>query len=76
MANDTQTLTRSDITEKLSTSLGLSRQQSNGVLEAALEEVAIGLQKEGMVKISSFGTFCISRPNATLRSTVKCGNRA
>lgn len=73
MANNARTLTRSDLTDKLCSTLGLSRQQSNGVLEAALEEMARGLQKEGTVKISSFGTFHVRKKNERVGRNPKTG---
>ena len=73
MAITPRTLTRSDISDKLSATLGLSRQQSTSVLESALEQMASGLFKEGNLKISSFGTFHVRQKNERIGRNPKTG---
>ena len=73
MSAKARTLTRSDLSDKISRSLGLSRQQSVEVLESALSLLAKGLQKEGHVKISSFGTFHVRAKNERIGRNPKTG---
>lgn len=68
-----KTLTRADLSDKLSSSLGITRQQSTSVIEIALDQLAKGLEKEGLVKISSFGTFHIRRKSERVGRNPKTG---
>ena len=54
-----RTLTRVDLCEAVYRNIGLSRSDSAMLVEAVLEELAEALEKEGTVKISSFGTFTL-----------------
>ena len=51
------TRTRTDIVEALVREVGLSHAESAGMLESVLEKMAVALEEEGVVKISSFGSF-------------------
>lgn len=68
-----KTITRADLSDKLSSSLGLSKQQSSHVIDIALDQLAKGLEKEGLVKISSFGTFHVRRKNERVGRNPKTG---
>ncbi len=67
------TLTRTDICKELVSKVGLSRQQSIDVLETLLDGIAEGLCDEGLVKISSFGTFHVRRKNQRVGRNPKTG---
>ena len=67
------TLTRSDICDTLANEIGLSRQQSNVILEAVLEEISDSLAKTGEVKISSFGTFHVRQKSQRVGRNPKTG---
>lgn len=53
----TTTLTRVNIVDSLVQEGGLSRQQANDFLELTLEMMSQALVDEGLVKLSSFGSF-------------------
>lgn len=53
----TTTLTRVNLVDSLVREVGLSRQQANDFLEFTLEMMTQALVDEGLVKISSFGSF-------------------
>ena len=44
-----KTLTRSDISDKISAQTGLTRQQSTDIMESAIKALTTGLAKDGMV---------------------------
>ena len=71
-----KTLTRADLAEAVYQEVGLSRSESAQLVDTILTEIGASLVKEGIVKISSFGTFAISSPKATFLATVMCGKRA
>ena len=50
-------LTRTDLTEAVFNSVGLSRNDSTQMVEDILEEMCAALTRGEMVKLSSFGTF-------------------
>ena len=52
-----KTLTRADICDSLCNNLNLSRQDAVNVFETLLEQISVGLETDGQVKVSSFGTF-------------------
>ncbi len=68
-----KTLTRVEISEKICEQAGLPRQQANEVLEGVLEEMIVGLVKEGSLKLSSFGSFEIRKKNDRLGRNPKTG---
>jgi len=68
-----KTLTRSDISDSLSQKVGISRQQSINVMEAILEILAVGLVKDGGVKLSSFGSFAVRQKTNRIGRNPKTG---
>ena len=52
-----RTLTRADLCEAVYRNIGLSRYESAMLVEAVIDELCEALDREGEVKISSFGTF-------------------
>lgn len=52
-----KTLTRADICDSLCNNLNMPRQDAVNILETLLEQIAVGLEADGQVKVSSFGTF-------------------
>lgn len=53
------TLTRADICNSINRKLGFSLNESGEMLDAVLDEVAKGLKKDGLVKLTGFGNFLI-----------------
>ena len=68
-----KTLTRSDLSDSLSQKVGISRQQSINVMEAILETLAVGLVKNGGVKLSSFGSFAVRQKSNRVGRNPKTG---
>ena len=60
---DDDTVTRAYLTEVLYKKFGYSRAESADLVDAVIEEVIVGMEKEGEVKISSFGTFKVKNKN-------------
>lgn len=54
---DADTVTRAYLSETLYKKFGYSRAESADLVDAVIEEVIKGMEKEEEVKISSFGTF-------------------
>lgn len=54
-----KTLTRAEISDSISTHVGVSRQKATELLECVLEEMSKSLIKEGTLKLSSFGSFSV-----------------
>lgn len=67
------TLTRSGLCDAICKNLDVARQQSMGLVETVLNEIAQGLIQEGHVKISSFGTFHIRQKNERVGRNPKTG---
>lgn len=59
METNTNTLTRSDLTEALHREVGLSRADSGKLVEQILTEMCASLSRGENVKISGFGTFVL-----------------
>ncbi len=57
------TVTRAYLAETLYKKFGYSRAESSDLVDAVIEEVIIGMEKEDEVKISSFGTFKVKKKN-------------
>jgi integration host factor subunit alpha len=60
---DAGTVTRAYLAEAIYNKFGYSRAESSDVVDAVIEEIIVGLEKEDEVKISSFGTFKIKKKN-------------
>ncbi len=54
-----RTLTRADLAEAVYQEVGLSRSESAELVDSILLEIGESLVAEGVVKISSFGTFSV-----------------
>lgn len=54
---DSNTVTRAYLTDSIYRNFGYSRAESADLVDAVLEEMNKGLEEDGEVKISSFGTF-------------------
>lgn len=68
-----KTLTRTDLTDAISSKTGLTRQQSTDIMEAALTTLSDGLKKEGHVKLSSFGSIIVRHKNTRVGRNPKTG---
>ena len=69
----TKTLTRAEISETISDKAKISRQKANDLLESVLDEMIIGLKKEKMLKLSSFGSFSIRQKKDRIGRNPKTG---
>lgn len=54
-----KTITRADVAETIYEEIGLSRKDSNDILDMILDEMTQELVKGNDVKLSSFGTFAL-----------------
>ena len=72
----TTTLTRADIIDSLIKELDFSRHQATLFLEATLETVMVSLGDNGVVKISSFGSFNIRQKSKRVGRNPKTGKEA
>lgn len=57
MNEENNTLTRADLAQAVFRKVGFSRVESSEIVDAVLEELLTAMEKEGKVKLSSFGTF-------------------
>jgi integration host factor subunit alpha len=69
-----KTLTRMDLAEAVFREVGLSRNESAGLVEQVLDHVSDALVVGATVKISSFGTFSVRAKNARLGRNPKTGD--
>lgn len=70
------TLTRADIVDSLVREVNLSRQQATDFLETSIEMMSLALAKEGLVKLSSFGSFKVRRKSRRMGRNPKTGKEA
>ena len=68
-----KTITRADLTDAVYRSLGISRNESSAFVERILDEVATTLEKNEVVKISSFGTFSVREKKLRMGRNPKTG---
>ena len=54
-----KTVTRLDVAEAIYTEIGLSRKDSNDILDMVIDEIVKELSLGNDVKLSSFGTFSL-----------------
>ncbi|MBQ7285988.1 MAG: integration host factor subunit alpha [Alphaproteobacteria bacterium] len=54
-----KTITRADVAETIYQEIGLSRKDSNEILDMILDEIVKDLSNGNDVKLSSFGTFSL-----------------
>jgi integration host factor subunit alpha len=67
------TLTRADLADALHRQIGLSRAESNGLVESILEHMTIALSQGDNVKISGFGSFVLRKKGARVGRNPKTG---
>ena len=56
-----KTITRADVAETIYEEIGLSRKDSNDILDMILDEIVQELSAGNDVKLSSFGTFALQK---------------
>lgn len=70
---ETKTLTRADLSDAVYQEIGLSRNESAVLVEDVLDLIIEALIVEGVVKISSFGTFSLRNKNERVGRNPKTG---
>jgi integration host factor subunit alpha len=70
------TLTRADIVDSLVREVNLPRYQGTDFLEACIEIMSKALVEEGLVKLSSFGSFNVRRKAKRIGRNPKTGKEA
>ena len=68
-----KTLTRAEISDCIASRLNLSRRRARELLEETLEEMSKGLEREGQLKLSSFGSFSIRKKKNRIGRNPKTG---
>lgn len=68
-----KTITRADVAETIYEEIGLSRKDSNDILDMILEEIVSELSRGNEVKLSSFGTFSLRDKKARAGRNPKTG---
>jgi integration host factor subunit alpha len=71
-----KTVTRLDVAEAIYTEVGLSRKDSNEILDMIVDEIVKELSAGNDVKLSSFGTFSLRDKNARTGRNPKTGVEA
>lgn len=64
MTTKDTTVTKATIAECINQEIGLSKEDSVAIIEDILDEIKTSLAKDGIVKISLFGTFLVRRKKA------------
>lgn len=59
MTTKDTTVTKAKIAECINQEIGLSKEDSIAIIDDILDEIKTSLAKDGIVKISSFGTFFV-----------------
>ncbi len=67
------TITRSDVADAVYAEIGLSRKDSNDILDMVIEEIVKELSRGNDVKLSSFGAFSLRDKNARVGRNPKTG---
>ena len=67
------TITRAQLSEAVYQEVGLSRNESADLVETVLEEICLALEREEMVKISSFGSFSVRQKGQRVGRNPKTG---
>jgi integration host factor subunit alpha len=71
-----KTVTRAYLTEVVYTQLGLSQSEAADMVDAIIEEVVSALDSDGLVKISSFGSFQVRQKNQRIGRNPKTKEEA
>jgi integration host factor subunit alpha len=70
------TLTRADIVDSLVREVTLPRHQATDFLEASIEIMSGALAEEGLIKLSSFGSFNVRQKSKRIGRNPKTGKEA
>ena len=70
------TLTRADIVDSLVREVNLPRHQATDLLEASIEIMSGALVTEGLIKLSSFGSFNVRHKSKRVGRNPKTGKEA
>ncbi|MGL9762766.1 MAG: HU family DNA-binding protein [Wolbachia sp.] len=65
------TVTKATIAEDINREIGLSKKDSAAIIDDILDEIKASLVKDGIVKISSFGTFLVKKKEGKARKYTK-----
>jgi integration host factor subunit alpha len=76
MTMTTTTLTRADIVDSLVREVDLPRHQATDFLEASLEIMMSSLIDNGLIKLSSFGSFNVRQKTKRVGRNPKTGKEA
>jgi len=68
-----KTVTRSDLSEVVYNTVGLSRGESSQIVETVLDEISDALVRGEDVKLSSFGSFLVRHKNGRVGRNPKTG---
>lgn len=71
-----KTITRADVAETIYEEIGLSRKDSNDILDMILDEIVAELSNGNDVKLSSFGTFSLRQKKERSGRNPKTGVEA
>lgn len=71
-----KTITRLDVAEAIYTEIGLSRKDSNDILDMIVDEIVNELGQGKDVKLSSFGTFSLRDKKSRIGRNPKTGVEA
>ena len=71
-----KTITRADVAETIYAEIGLSRKDSNDILDMILDEIIKELSNGNDVKLSSFGTFSLRQKKERSGRNPKTGVEA
>ncbi len=68
-----ETMTRADLADAVYEQVGLSRVESSDLVDAVIDEMEDAIVSEGVLKISSFGTFTVREKRARVGRNPKTG---
>lgn len=68
-----ETLTRADLADAVYEAVGLSRVESSDLVDAVIDEMENAIVEEGVLKLSSFGTFQVREKKARVGRNPKTG---
>ncbi len=71
-----QTITRAEVTDKVVSEVGLTRQESSDLLDQTLDMIGAALEHEDEVKLSRFGNFVVRSKAAREGRNPKTGEEA
>lgn len=71
-----KTITRANISQKISQKIGVSPDMGSKLLDEVLKEMGNGLEKDGHLKLELFGTFKIHNKKERVGRNPKTGEEA